>query len=165
MSKDGEQVATKRTWLKQTFYPGTLAFDLTRNHFVRILQAAEIGNDFRTLQQNNLVMTSDLPTEFRFEVALQVSASEEKETYENIFAGKCFIVYIIFYSLTILWSIYYSSTCNIFFDALLKNSTKAIPSQGENVFALGLWNSQISGHIFGKAIVYDPKFDTKADLI
>ena len=99
MSKDGEQVATKRTWLKQTFYPATLAFDLTRNHFVRILQAAEIGNDFRTLQQNNLVMTSDLPTEFRFEVALKLSASGKKETYENIFAGKYFIVYIIFYSL------------------------------------------------------------------
>ena len=91
VSKDGVEIATKRTWFRTDYYPETLAFDLTRNHFVWILKTAETDQEFRQLQKNNLVMTANLPTEFRLEVAIKLGASTVSDTYENIFAGKCFV--------------------------------------------------------------------------
>ena len=91
MSKDGVEVATKRTWLRTDTYPETFAFDLTRNIFVRILKTAETSQEFRPLQKNNLVMTANLPVEFRFEVALKLGASTVSKTYQNVLTGKCFV--------------------------------------------------------------------------
>ena len=90
MSKDGVEVATKRTWLRTDTYPETFAFDLTTNNFVRIIKMAETGNEFRPLQTNNLIMTANLPIKFRLEAVVKLSAHEE-QVYKNIFAGNCFV--------------------------------------------------------------------------
>ena len=91
VTRDGVEVATKRTWFRTNFYPETFAFDLETNNFVRIVRMAATEQEFRQLQKNNPVMTATLPLEFRFEVAIKLGVSTVSDTYENIFAGKCFV--------------------------------------------------------------------------
>ena len=152
MSKDGVEVATKRTWLRTDTFPETFAFDLTRNIFVRILKTPETNNEFRPIQTNNLVMTANLPVEFRFEVALKLGASTVTNKYQNILTGKCFVECLNFLT---------------YIRVKISKYLKALEPNGNYSMTLGLWdpkNLKISGHLFGNSFNYDARLDLKDDL-
>ena len=87
-TKDGNTLASRRTWLKNVDYPESLAFDLGKNNFARILHESNHGASYQKLKQDEHIMTINLPKSFRFEFELKLGTSDGTQT-ENIVSGRC----------------------------------------------------------------------------
>ena len=144
-------MASRRTWMKNVDYPGSLAFDMSKNNFARILHESYHGASYHKLKQDEHIMTINLPKIFRFEFELKLGSSDGTK-YENFVSGKCSKI-VRSYTLG-----YVKNS---------KNTLKAQTSASAIAFRLGLWdpeNMKGSGIFFGELFNFVAKVDTQESL-